>query len=515
MAARPDGVPEDAVDLSEDGGLCKRVLVAGDADGGTPFDGAEVQVHYTGTLLSDGSKFDSSRDRPGNFSFVIGQGSVIKGWDVGVATMHKGEKAELFCRADYAYGDGGSPPTIPGGATLKFEVELLSWAEKAKQRWELSAKEKIEKAADSKASATTAFKAGDWAAAREAYTAAVDWVNVKHEFVDGADVEAARELHISCLLNSAQCSLKLADWPAAIAVCTTALGVDELPSVSRVKALFRRGTARIKTADFEEARADLLQACKLDPKSKEIRETYASIKAAEAAAREADRGLFAKMVKGAGGVRRKPPEGVPKDAVDLCEDGGLCKRVLVAGDADGGTPFDGAEVQVHYTGTLLSDGSKFDSSRDRPGNFSFVIGQGSVIKGWDVGVATMHKGEKAELFCRADYAYGDGGSPPTIPGGATLKFEVELLSWAAKGGGIGVVGDVPDNGDAGAGTPHASTVAAGVGTSVAARLRASVAGIVAVLGVGRLSGWWRALLALPPLRLLRDVVSRARSTFGR
>merc|ERR1719217_128901 len=127
--ARPDGVPTDAVDLSDDGGLCKRILTPGDPSEGVPFEGAEVQVHYVGTLLSDGSKFDSSRDRPGNFKFTLGRGAVIKGWDKGVTTMHKGEKAELFCRADYAYGEQGSPPKIPGGATLKFEVELLSWGE--------------------------------------------------------------------------------------------------------------------------------------------------------------------------------------------------------------------------------------------------------------------------------------------------------------------------------------------------------------------------------------------------
>ena len=112
------------MDLSDDGGLCKRVLKAGDVSSGYPPDGANVQVHYTGTLLSDGSKFDSSRDRPGNFSFCIGEGQVIRGWDRGVATMRKGEVAELFCRSDYAYGDSGSPPKIPGGATLKFEVEV-------------------------------------------------------------------------------------------------------------------------------------------------------------------------------------------------------------------------------------------------------------------------------------------------------------------------------------------------------------------------------------------------------
>ena len=494
MASRPDGVPADALLISGDGGLCKRVLAEGDATAGTPFDGAEVQVHYVGTLLSDGSKFDSSRDRPGNFSFKIGKGQVIKGWDMGVATMRKGEKAELFCRADYAYGETGSPPKIPGGATLKFEVELLSWAEPKKERWELSASEKLAEAARLKDEGGVAFKAGDLEVAHGKYTSAADWVDKDYDFKDDGDKSKAHELLAPCLLNAAQCSLKLQDWPDAAAVCTKALALEWLQKASRVKALFRRGSARIKLAEFADARersarrawppravpnprparsfaaggsllppcgaarrrvctarardrvsgdrlltpattcsragADLMEACKLDPSSKEIRDAYASIKEAEAAAKRADRGLFAKMVKGAGGVKRKPPDGVPADAVDISGDGGLCKRVLAEGDATAGTPFDGAEVQVHYVGTLLSDGSKFDSSRDRPGNFSFKIGKGQVIKGWDMGVATMRKGEKAELFCRADYAYGETGSPPKIPGGATLKFEVELLSWA-------------------------------------------------------------------------------------
>ena len=176
--------------------------------------------------------------------------------------------------------------------------------------------------------------------------------------------------------------------------------------------------------------ADLREAYTLDPKSKEIRDAYVSITDEEAAAKVADKKLYASMAKGVRGPKQKPPEGVPADAVDISGDGGLCKRILVAGDPAEGTPFETAEVQVHYVGTLLSDGSQFDSSRSRPGNFKFQIGMGSVVKGWDEGVATMHKGEKAELFCRADYGYGEDGLPPRIPGGATLKFEVELLSWA-------------------------------------------------------------------------------------
>ena len=60
-------------------------------------------MHYVGTLL-DGSKFDSSRDRDSPFSFKLGQGQVIKGWDIGLASMKKGEKAILTCKPEFAYG---------------------------------------------------------------------------------------------------------------------------------------------------------------------------------------------------------------------------------------------------------------------------------------------------------------------------------------------------------------------------------------------------------------------------
>jgi FK506-binding protein 4/5 len=74
----------------------------------------------------DGTKFDSSRDRGDPFEFTIGKGQVIQGWDQGVATMKRGEVANLICKSEYAYGASGSPPKIPPNATLKFEVSNLS-----------------------------------------------------------------------------------------------------------------------------------------------------------------------------------------------------------------------------------------------------------------------------------------------------------------------------------------------------------------------------------------------------
>ena len=93
--------------------------------GTTAANGDVVTVNYVGTL-DDGTKFDSSIDRNQPFSFTLGAGQVIKGWDLGVLGMKIGGTRELTIPSDLGYGASGYPPVIPSNATLHFTVTLLS-----------------------------------------------------------------------------------------------------------------------------------------------------------------------------------------------------------------------------------------------------------------------------------------------------------------------------------------------------------------------------------------------------
>ena len=127
LAAAPLGArPAQAAEVTTPSGL--RIIDSVPGIGPVPQAGQTVTVNYTGWLFVNGKKgkkFDSSLDNGEPFSFTLGKGQVIKGWDEGLATMHIGGKRTLIIPPDLGYGARGAGEDIPPGATLIFDIDLL------------------------------------------------------------------------------------------------------------------------------------------------------------------------------------------------------------------------------------------------------------------------------------------------------------------------------------------------------------------------------------------------------
>jgi peptidylprolyl isomerase len=270
--------------------------------------------------LKDGTKFDSSVDRNDPFKFQLGQGSVIKGWDIGFASMKKGEKAVLTITSQYGYGDRGSPPKIPGGATLIFEVELLDFFPKKKEMWEMSDKEKIEEAMKCKDKGNAAYKAKDFDEAASQYQEGL-------KFVKDGPGDEAKSLCASLWGNASIVLLKKKDYAEVIKYCTNILDMD----AKNVKALVRRGTslslslfnilnnnnnnnnththtgtAHSRASNFKLATADFVKANELDPKNKTVKKEYKILKTRVKEAKAKAKSVFGNVFKKASLYDEKP-----------------------------------------------------------------------------------------------------------------------------------------------------------------------------------------------------------------
>jgi peptidylprolyl isomerase len=251
-------------------------------------------------LVKDGSKFDSSLDRGKPFKFTLGKGMVIKGWDQGFGSMKVGEKAILKIRYDYAYGETGSPPKIPPKSDLYFEVELLDFYEKPKERWEMSPEERIAEAEKIKAKGTDAFKKQDFEGGAAKYEEAAMYA--VDEGVTGSDIpQDERALFISCWSNAAMCYIKLKSWPDAIRATNQVLEIDS-EEKTNIKALYRRGLAKMHLGLYKEAKVDLMDAYKIDSSNKDVRKTLATLKSKVAEAKEKEKQTFGGLFGKSGGI---------------------------------------------------------------------------------------------------------------------------------------------------------------------------------------------------------------------
>jgi peptidylprolyl isomerase len=245
--------------------------------GELPLEGQECTVHYTG-CLEDGTKFDSSVDRGDPFKVKIGTGQVIAGWDKGIMRMQVGEKADLFIKSEYGYGAQGSPPKIPGGATLVFTVELLD-VERPKSDEEL-----MKIALREKEHGNNYFKLKQLYQAEGHYREALK--NLELFSFAGEEQEENKKLKVTCHQNLSLVLNGKGEYADAIVNCTKALEIDP----KAVKAQYLRGVANMKAKNYPEATADLKAAIMLAPGDKKLRVEFENLKKikAEYAASEAD-----------------------------------------------------------------------------------------------------------------------------------------------------------------------------------------------------------------------------------
>ena len=365
-----------AAGLALAGGLEYTTLREGSGEAVRP--GQLVQVHYTG-WLTDSTRFDSSRDRGEPLEFALGAGQVIKGWDQGIAGMKVGELRRMVIPAELAYGDKAVGP-IPASSTLVFEVELMG-AQKGLEPDSFPAQPLAWKTLspgleifDEKQGSGINARAGQLVKLH--YTG---WLAKGRKFDSSKDMGKP----IEAVLGTGKF---IKGWESGL-IGLQAGGVRWL-RIAPTLAYGSSTTARIP------------------PNSTLVfRVEGVSVEADAEAAENLD--FFPELSTISW---KEGPEGL---------------RYTIVKAGEGAPAVAGAKVQVHYTG-WLQDGTKFDSSRDRGEPFSFPLGAGRVVRGWDLGVEGMLPGEKRLLLIPPGLGYGSRGGGP-IPPDATLVFAVEYL----------------------------------------------------------------------------------------
>ena len=241
----------DYINITEDGGIKKKILKEG--SGALPEQGNEVHVNYIGRN-KDNKIFDQTKDKP--FTFKIGSGQVIKGWDMGVKTMKLGEKAEFILSPDYAYGDKKVSDLIPENSTLTFEIELLKIVVPRKEVSDMTYEEKLAEGKKLKAEGVEKFKAKDFVAARDLFTRATYYLETMDKTKE-AEAEGVN-LYVTTLSNLCNCCDKQKEYHAVVNFATKGLKIKELP-----KLYYFRAIANANNDDFSSAKSDLESLKKL------------------------------------------------------------------------------------------------------------------------------------------------------------------------------------------------------------------------------------------------------------
>eukprot|EP01138_Halocafeteria_seosinensis_P000905 gb/GECG01000928.1/.p1 GENE.gb/GECG01000928.1/~~gb/GECG01000928.1/.p1 ORF type:complete len:481 (+),score=87.17 gb/GECG01000928.1/:1-1443(+) len=283
------------VNITEDGGVQKKVLQEGHGD--FPNEGDRLTVHYTGKL-EDGHEVDSSRSRNKPYEFVLGSNTVIKALDHAFASMRKGERATIVAKPEYAYGETGvankESMSIPGNATLTYDLELIDFEAPQKDPSEMTPSEILEKAEELKTDGNSKIKE-NLEGAVNSYNNAIrhleEVTSGTASPLDDEQSQKVNELKLSCHLNVAMAQIKLQQYREARKNAEEALLIQP----DNIKAKFRRGVASMHLGDLSDAKVDILEAAKAKPNDKAIRQEYEELTKKINAAKKKEKKAFGNL----------------------------------------------------------------------------------------------------------------------------------------------------------------------------------------------------------------------------
>eukprot|EP00092_Neocalanus_flemingeri_P002303 GFUD01002460.1.p1 GENE.GFUD01002460.1~~GFUD01002460.1.p1 ORF type:complete len:414 (+),score=153.83 GFUD01002460.1:277-1518(+) len=369
-------------------------------------EGDKVTVHYGG-FLQDGKKFDSSFDRAQPFTFTMGVGQVIPGWDQGLLGVCAGEERHLVVPAPLAYGDRGAGDVIPPGATLLFDIVIVD-VEKTNAKKDEELKRNQQEEAQRKKQEEAQRKKQE---------------DEERKRIEQREKEEEKERRRQAQKAKAEEEER-----------------RKKEEEERRQAEEEESRRKEDKRKQEQQRRKEQQKRREEEERKKIEE---EIRRKEELVRKEEAKLRKQEEKREQESQRRKEEDDslyqnPEEEYyyyedyapeSSCEPGELKMQVTHSPGRCARIAREGDQLTMHYTGKL-SNGRKFDSSVDRNKPFQFTLGVGQVIAGWDEGLSGMCVGEKRTLVIPPDLAYGEQGVGAVIPACSVLVFDVELLEIA-------------------------------------------------------------------------------------